>query len=497
MFTLGKPENKEEIDRANFEPMCESLQRVLTFWKMRILSMKGRICAVKAQALSQVQYLAMATEIPEEVIQEVSDKIHKYVAGGIKIPRIRLARDDENGGAKMPLVKDIIAAGAMHWIRRATLNPDQIWAKNIIHDLNQIGGLELFETHIPQEVVNRAENLGLRHVAYLLRSARQLQKDMTEPTVDGETPVFYNSIISTGKRKKVYIQVDEYKRLYTLGITRLKQFYDADGRLRTMREALVNGLPSGAAFEWKRMTDYLKRHQDLKNLVIHNNEHRESLASGRNSNSVKHLRLGPEKVPWTEAKQKTILKRIAQNRTVDKTPHEKRMTEKYNVTDEEWQTLYKRVKKHSNATKIRDFYFRWLSVGVYTNTGFVRAGVKSGTSCQYCKFQRQDFNHLFIECNIVNSLRQRIEALWEGDRMTRKDWIMGTHTGPDAKAKNYIAMELNRYVQITNWKNEDMSLHKFKSRLRTIETVERRIALKRQKIQSHDQKWNTILHLLN
>ena len=44
---------------------------------------------MKAQALSQVQYLAMAVEIPETVINDVSDAIHKYILGGsIKISRV-------------------------------------------------------------------------------------------------------------------------------------------------------------------------------------------------------------------------------------------------------------------------------------------------------------------------------------------------------------------------------------------------------------------------
>ena len=81
--------------------------------------------------------------------------------------------------------------------------------------------------------------------------------------------------------------------------------------------------------------------------------------------------------------------------------------------------------------------------------------------------------------------------------MTEKDWVLGTQTGKDAEAKNYIALELNRYVQITNWKEEDISLSKFKSRIRSTEVLERSIAMKKQKIHLHESKWNTILRLLN
>ena len=102
-----------------------------------------------------------------------------------------------------------------------------------------------------------------------------------------------------------------------------------------------------------------------------------------------------------------------------------------------------------------------------------------------------------MECREVNSLRDRISALWNGDRLTKKEWTLGTYNGPDAEAKNYIAMELNRYVQITNWKDEALSLNKFKSRLRAIEDTERRIAMKKHKSHIHDSKWNAVLQHLN
>ena len=81
--------------------------------------------------------------------------------------------------------------------------------------------------------------------------------------------------------------------------------------------------------------------------------------------------------------------------------------------------------------------------------------------------------------------------------MTLKDWVVGSHEGIDARAKNYIAMELNRYCHITNWKGEDLSLQKFKGALRATERTEMSIAMKRNKSHTHEMKWKAILRLLN
>ena len=210
-----------------------------------------------------------------------------------------------------------------------------------------------------------------------------------------------------------------------------------------------------------------------------------------------HLRLGSLSINWRDAKQKTILTKLAAEREAEKTPHEERLTKRFNVTDEEWQKYYNRIKSHSNATRVRDFMLRWLMIGVNTNEDYERYGVKPIASCQYCKFQKQDFEHLFADCDVVKSLRDRLSYGWDGDAMTTKDWLLGAHQGQYDKAKNFIAMEMNRYIHITNWKGEELSLKNFKSTMRGTEFIERRIALSKNKTNIHDRKWSKILQLLN
>ena len=101
------------------------------------------------------------------------------------------------------------------------------------------------------------------------------------------------------------------------------------------------------------------------------------------------------------------------------------------------------------------------------------------------------------ECPTVKALRDRVGAQWESCRLTQKDWVLGTYTGQDEEAKNYIAIELNRYIQITNWKGEELSLSNFKSCLRATEYLERSIAMKKHKVHIHERKWSPILRALN
>ena len=119
--------------------------------------------------------------------------------------------------------------------------------------------------------------------------------------------------------------------------------------------------------------------------------------------------------------------------------------------------MHKYTRKHSIATRKRDFVFRFLNVGVYTNTGYHAINVKESSSCQYCGEEEQDFNHLFIYCEEITSLRQAIAAKWT-DPPTLKEWLIGNE---ENKPLTFLAFELNQYIQKTNWKGKDLSMADF------------------------------------
>ena len=168
------------------------------------------------------------------------------------------------------------------------------------------------------------------------------------------------------------------------------------------------------------------------------------------------------------------------------TPHQKRLTIKYEITEEEWERLYKTVKMYSLETKKRDFTYKMLCMGPFTNTRYEKCGVKENQTCQYCGNEKQDFRHLFEECKEVLDLRDRLTARWS-TTPSRKEWIIGTENkSVEEKAKSYVIMETNQYIHITNWKGENLSLADLKGKIRGVEYIERQIAMKKMKIEKLD-----------
>ena len=293
-------------------------------------------------------------------------------------------------------------------------------------------------------------------------------------------------------RKYLANSWSNFQKLGKIGIRRIQDFYDADGRIIKSQEAIRRGMPEDAKFEWIRM-----RAAVVKAGIEEARNDKWSMRERMDENNKPPLmRLGNESINWIEATQKKILRSVARLREVTLTPHQERLSKMHGVTTEEWNNLYRYIKKHSIATKKRDFLYKWISMGTYTNARFVKFGVKNSAKCHYCECEKQDFLHLFEKCDEVNSLRDRLAARW-AQKPTMKEWLLGRWNGDEKdRAITFICFELNHYVHVTNWEGADLSLTKFKSRLRAIEFIERRIAMKKLKLDTHDKKWKDIHQLL-
>ena len=122
----------------------------------------------------------------------------------------------------------------------------------------------------------------------------QLQEDAKPLLLDGDSPLYYNrAMLPARKNVRSIVKTEAFKWLNSLGIRRLKHFFDADGRLLKIGDALELGLPSGAVFEWKRMTRLVDAIVKEKECAPQAHDYKQ--------------RLGELRIHWRDASQKNIL----------------------------------------------------------------------------------------------------------------------------------------------------------------------------------------------
>ena len=63
--------NQKIKDDKNFYNIISNIQGVLNLWRMRNLTLEGKIVALKTLAISKIVFLALLTKIPYQEVKEL------------------------------------------------------------------------------------------------------------------------------------------------------------------------------------------------------------------------------------------------------------------------------------------------------------------------------------------------------------------------------------------------------------------------------------------
>lgn len=113
----------------NFLRAISNIQGVLKLWRMRHLTTEGRIVIFKTLAISKIVYLALLTNTPNIIIDEL-EKIQKKFIWNNLTPKVKhetLRMDYKNGGLKNVDIRMKIASLQCSWIKRLYDNNFHTW----------------------------------------------------------------------------------------------------------------------------------------------------------------------------------------------------------------------------------------------------------------------------------------------------------------------------------------------------------------------------------
>ena len=91
----------------NFEEKIKSFEKLLKVWRMRNLSIAGKITIFKTFGLSKFLYLASLINIPKWVLQQVNKLAFEFIWNNCpdKVKRSILINTFENGGKKCSILR--------------------------------------------------------------------------------------------------------------------------------------------------------------------------------------------------------------------------------------------------------------------------------------------------------------------------------------------------------------------------------------------------------
>jgi hypothetical protein len=111
-------DNLKDMEYKNYRHRLDHMRNLLRLWKLRDLSLKGKVLVLKSLAFSQIIYPLSLLEAPGWVSSETNDMFYDFLwdGKGDKIKRTTVIRNIDEGGLKMPDVDSMAKALKVTWL---------------------------------------------------------------------------------------------------------------------------------------------------------------------------------------------------------------------------------------------------------------------------------------------------------------------------------------------------------------------------------------------
>ena len=119
--------NQDEEDKLNFYDKLEKIDRTLSPWMSKGLSLRGKVLIAKTLGVSQVIYQMIAGTVPELFLKKLDTILSRFIwnQGRAKIARQVMIQDYVDGGLKHTPVFEQHTALKTAWLKRISMNPSR------------------------------------------------------------------------------------------------------------------------------------------------------------------------------------------------------------------------------------------------------------------------------------------------------------------------------------------------------------------------------------
>lgn len=477
--------NKNELFKLNFETQLTKLKKVLDIWSQRDLTPIGKITIVKSLALSQLTYLfSVLPSPPNEFIKRLEQILFKFIWNGKpdKIKREILYCNKEDGGLKMTNISKFIDALKIAWVKRFLDAENKgCWKILFSNELFKIGGDWIWSckpkglTDFRYEVINNS------FLCDVMKAWFKLKNMYDEKT---DEVLWYNSSIKIN-RKTIY-----FKSWSKKGINFISDLI-IDKHWMTYEE-FKN--------KFNVNCNFLKYFSVI---------HAISSSFGNQLTESKHNRVSQLLVQLKHAsKVSSFTYQLMCQKSVDMCipTAQHRWAVEYEVETGnssehiDWSKIYSIPYKCTIETKCHYFQFRFIHRILPTNEFLFKIGILENNKCSLCNEEIETMKHLMWTCKHVTSFWKGVaDWLKELDiilNITYMKICFGIHDTNYFTFVNMIIILAKKYIYRCRVEETKVYFPDFKEWILFTEKVEKYIAFKKDKVSSHNKKWDPLMRYM-
>ena len=236
--------DKTTAAKLNLVGPTEKLRKSFNFWKMRDLTLHGKVQVIKTLGISRLLYVINLTNPHTALLKQLEQQLFSFLwKGPEKIPRKTMIGSVAEGGLGMPDIFSIYKAQRINWLRR--LLDDEVvhpWKRLFQIKLKPVGNINLL-LKCNFKVSSLPVQLSTFEIS-LLSNWLEIQNHSKNSTHYLNQYIWNNSRILVGG-KGIFL-----KEFADSGFNFIGQMFDGRGHLLNWETVSATGVPQQAFLKW-------------------------------------------------------------------------------------------------------------------------------------------------------------------------------------------------------------------------------------------------------
>lgn len=468
--------NDNAAENMNFVPKLKQVKTLLNIWRMRNLTLAGKILLIKTFALSKFIYLASVVHIPDAIIQELEKTIYKFLWNGGNgfIKKTTIIGDLAVGGLKMIDLKSSFAAQKTKWIN-FYFTTSAPWKLMFDSFFAPYGGNLIFHCNLDIQYIKSNMNVPIFYKDMLISHITLTNPDSVSPL---HQCIWNNRHVCINKKPCFY------QYFFDSGIRLVSDFFETDGAVIPFETWIRRGLHTRYYLQWMGILSAIPNSWKLSFRQGFNREQCTlvGLLFLDNDGSKYDVRNMTSRCIYN-----VLVKRIFKPPT-----SENKFADEYHINNNEWNNIYLMPFKCTVDVRTRLFQYKINLNCLMTNSRLHKMKLVDNAMCTFCNNHIESLKHLFWDCTCVGKIWSDFKTWY--DIMTDSDITLNYKNiifcCISNTLMNLCLILMKKVIYSCRFSNQRPTLVMFKNQIIFHYKLEKQISLSNGTMHKFIHKWN-------
>ena len=471
------------MQEQNLYPKLNDFTNCLKRWQHRKLTLMGKITVIKTFALPKLIYpFTVLLDPPREVIQKLNSEIFSFIwdSKPDKIKRTTLCRDYKNGGLRMINLEYFLNALKASWLKRIFDEESTftLWKSFYKQKLTSFGDNLVLESNLKENDCAQISKNN-HFLKNILTAWSKINHKDTRTRISKQI-IWNNSYIKCDNN------IIYYKEWNDKGIKYIEHIYDYRSNTFYDFNTLQNiyGINTN---------DFLKYHQIITNIP----ERWKLLLKGENAveQGIDQRQTNIDIISLKHNINKTLYSTQLKETSQERLKSEVKWTKDFQNYDIDWELAYQMSHRCTIDIKLRNFQYKYLMRIIPNNKYLFKCKLAPTVLCDFCAMQEETNAHLFLDCHFVQGYWSKIQKFLQDNNFEidltyyRISFGILDKNSVKTPMMNFIILIAKYCIFASKYKMQRPTFESFLKTLHQRKEAEHYIALAKDKIEQHNQKW--------